>query len=73
MIFHGTFTAPSLGFFELNYLIKTKEKRVGANRFERSTSRTPSECAIQAALRPEMMMEYFFKPRFYHSEDILSF
>jgi hypothetical protein len=30
------------------------EKMVGASRFERPTSRTPSECANQAALRSDI-------------------
>lgn len=30
-----------------------KGEMVGASRFERPTSRTPSECAIQTALRPD--------------------
>lgn len=30
-----------------------QQPMVGASRFERPTSRTPSECANQAALRPE--------------------
>ncbi len=32
-----------------------RRKLVGASRFERPTSRTPSECANQTALRPDLL------------------